>query len=231
MRRIILCSALLCAPMGAMAARPFITDDARVTTPGSCQLETWVRSYADSREQWFLPGCNPTGNLEITLGEGRAKYDGTKPSTDQVFQLKTLFKPLATNSWGWGLAAGTVRHTAAVPGPNGLGNTYAYLPVSFSFHGDRLLVHSNVGWLRDKATGLNSLTWGLGGELVTVARVSVIGESFGDNHSRPYWQTGARWAVIPDRVQFDATVGQRFSSNRSARWISLGLRITPDRLF
>ncbi len=69
MRSFFFLSALLHVP--AKAARPFVTDDARLTTAGSCQLESWTRFYADSTEVWALPACNPTGNLELTLGVGK----------------------------------------------------------------------------------------------------------------------------------------------------------------
>lgn len=122
----------LLAPSLAFGARPFVTDDARLTTGGSCQIESWMRVYPDSNELWALPACNPTGNLEFTLGGGRAKPQGEQATTDYLFQLKTLFRPLATNDWGWGLAVGTIRHPEINPGPNMLGNTYAYIPLSIS---------------------------------------------------------------------------------------------------
>ena len=50
-------AALALPPMDALAARPFVTDDARLTTAQSCQLETWVRTYPDSREAWALPAA------------------------------------------------------------------------------------------------------------------------------------------------------------------------------
>ena len=34
---------LLAAARPAVAARPLVTDDARVTSPGACQLETWTK--------------------------------------------------------------------------------------------------------------------------------------------------------------------------------------------
>ena len=100
--------AALCASLsaGAYAARPFITDDARLTTGGSCQLESWMRVYRDSRELWALPACNPGGNFEITLGGGRAKANGEAATDDYVLQGKTLFRTLEPNGWGWGLAVG-----------------------------------------------------------------------------------------------------------------------------
>ena len=214
-----------------MAARPFVTDDARLTNPGSCQIETWVRAYADSREAWALPACNPGGNLEFTVGGGRAWQQAAPATEDYLFQLKTLVRPLRDDGWGWGLAAGVVRHPDINPGPNLLGNTYAYLPASVSLAGGRMVVHANVGWLRERASGLKKLTWGLGAEWQVASRLTLIAESFGDHRDRPWWQLGARVAVVPDLLQIDATVGRQFSDVSGTRWFSLGLRVTPARLF
>lgn len=218
-------------PLEAMSARPFVTDDARLTTQGSCQLETWVRSYKDSHEVWALPACNPTGNLEFTVGGGRARNSGEHGTSDFVFQLKTLFRPLSPNGWGWGLGVGTVRHPEISPGPNLLGNTYAYVPMSFSFQDDRVVVHANVGWLKERSTHRDNATWGLGAEFQTTQRVMLIAEAFGDHRHNPYWQMGGRLAIVPNRVQVDVTVGQQMAGPSGTRWISMGLRFTPDELF
>lgn len=222
---------MLSSGLPAWAARPFVTDDARLTAAGSCQLETWTRLSEDSREFWALPACNPTGHLELTLGGGQATDLSSGITTsDQVFQLKTLFKPLATNDWGVGLAVGRVLHPEIHPGPNQLGNSYAYVPLSVSLRDDRIVVHGNLGWLRDQASGRDLMTWGLGGEFQTPApRLNLIAETFGDDQNRSWWQTGARWALLPQLLQLDATFGQQ--SGGRAPWLSFGLRWTPERLF
>jgi hypothetical protein len=124
MRVLTLVGLLSTLALPAWAARPFVTDDARLTTAGSCQLESWVRTYPQSRETWALPACNPGGNLELPVGGGWARYDDAPATKDQVFQLKTLFRPLETNGWGWGLAVGTVRHRDVRP------NLLGHLPMS-----------------------------------------------------------------------------------------------------
>ena len=220
---------LLTSP--AWAARPFVTDDARLTTPGSCQLESWTRIYPNAQEIWMLPACNPGGNFEITLGGGRAKNAEEHATNDYVLQIKTLFKPLETNGWGMGLAAGMVRHPEINPGPNLLGNSFAYVPFSASFYNDKIVMHANLGWLRDNASHQDNMTWGLGGELQMATRITIIAETFGDNRVRPYWQTGVRFAVIPNFFQIDTTIGQQFGGNSTNKWISFGVRLTPDSLF
>jgi hypothetical protein len=217
--------AMLCLP--AKAARPFVTDDARLTNAGNCQLESWSRIYHESREVWALPACNPTGNLEFTFGGGGAHENATSATSDFIFQAKTLLKPLETDGWGVGLAAGTVRHPSIKPGPNQMGNTYAYIPFSASFLEDALIAHSNLGWLHDKETQQDVMTWGLGSEIQLSSRLLGILEVFGDERARPYWQTGLRYSIIPNLFQVDATIGRQFDGVEQHRWISFGIRYTP----
>lgn len=226
-----LLAALALLSLPAVAARPFVTDDARLTTAGSCQLESWMRVYPQSREAWALPACNPGDRLEFTFGGGQARNSGEAATQDYLLQLKTLIKPLETNGWGWGIAAGSVHHPDINPGPNLLGNTYIYLPLSASFADDRVVIHHNLGWLKDKASGDHRLTWGVGGEFQLHTRLSAIAEAFGDNRNGPFWQAGVRLAIVPDRIQLDATYGRELHGPGDSRWLSFGLRLTPDRLF
>jgi hypothetical protein len=215
------------------AARPFVTDDARLTTAGSCQIESWTRVYRTSTEVWALPACNPTGNFEVTLGQGRAFYDavGSEPADDYIFQAKTLIRPLETNGYGFGLAAGTVRHPAVSPGPNLFGNSYIYLPYSASFANDQLVVHINGGWLKERTTEKNLATWGVGTEWNVSERVTWLVEAFGESNPNTYWQAGGRFSLIPHLLQVDTTLGRAASGSGDHRWISFGLRFTPSKLF
>lgn len=215
------------------AARPFVSDDARLTTEGSCQVETWTRLYRNSQEYWLLPACNPTGNLELTFGGGRARYDddSATANSDYVLQVKKLLRKLERNDFGWGLAAGTVRHPSVNPDPNLLGNTYAYIPLSVSFANDLLVVHLNSGWAREHVTNRNLVTWGVGTEWNVSERIIWMAEAFGDSHPKTYLQAGGRFSLIPQLLQIDATIGQNAGGDSASRWISLGLRFTPAKLF
>lgn len=121
--RAILLISLLLGMKPVFPARPFVTDDARLTLAQSCQLESWSRVYSSSTEFWALPACNPTGNLELTLGAGRANQNSYATS-DYVLQAKTLFQEMAPGGVGWGLALGKIAHPGINPGPNLLGNQY-----------------------------------------------------------------------------------------------------------
>lgn len=57
---------LLLAPLPALGARPFNTDDARVVDPGGFQIESYVKDQrrTDETEFWFLPAANFGGALD-----------------------------------------------------------------------------------------------------------------------------------------------------------------------
>lgn len=223
--------ALLLQGQAAWAARPFMTDDARLTTEGSCQLESWTRHYSHRYENWALPACNPTGNFEVTAGGGRFSADGQPNTHDHVLQAKTLFREMKTNDWGWGLAIGRFWHPSPVPGPNNWGNNYLYLPLSVSTRDDRLVFHANLGWMQDRQTRLQSATWGAGVEYWANNRVMLIAESFGDDRQNPFVQAGLRLSVLPGLFQIDATRGTQMGGSGRHTWTSMGIRYTPDKLF
>lgn len=222
--------AALVAPQ-AWAARPFMTDDARITTAGSCQLESWTRRYSDRSENWALPACNPTGNFEITAGGGHFKADNLPSSSDGMLQGKTLLRELRTNDWGWGLAFGVVRHSGAQPGPNNMGSRYMYVPLSVSMLNDRLVTHANLGWTRESQTGRNLTTWGGGAEYWMHPKVMLIAEAFGDDRQKPFIHSGVRFSLIPGLFQIDVTHGTQPNGTGRTGWTSFGLRYTPDKLF
>jgi len=230
MRKLILLFILFYA-QSAWSARPFVTDDARLTNSGSCQLESWTRIYPNSTEFWALPACNPTGNFEVTLGAGLSMVNDVKDTSDYVIQAKTLFKVLETNGWGIGLSIGKVYHPAVTPSANQLGNTYAYIPFSASFNDDQIVMHLNMGVLHDHSSNKDNMTWGIGGEFKASPRLMGILETYGDNQSNPFAQAGVRMSVIPNLFQVDATLGGQLNGVDDNRWISFGVRITPDKLF
>ena len=218
---------LLVGASSAHAARPMITDDARLTDEGACQVESWAHIHGNQHEFWALPACNPGGNLEFTLG-GALAYDGNRPESGAaVIQLKTLFKPLETNGYGMGLAAGY----ATQPGSAHSGNPYFYVPVSFSLLDDRVVFHTNLGYTRERENHENRLTWGLGSETQLTDRTWLIAESYGQDKGHPFFQVGIRHWIVPNRMQIDTTYGSQFGAINDQHWFSIGLRLISPRLF
>ena len=232
----------------AHAARPFVTDDARLTSAGSCQLESWTRlnranvRSASSEEYWAFPACNLTGNFEVTLGGALGRPSTGPDSSDYVVQVKSLFRKLKPGDWAAGIAVGKVLHPEINPGPNQFGNTYFYLPWSYATADEQWVLHVNLGGLRDRASRDNRVTWGSGLEWKISDRWLGISEVFGDSSGGRYWQLGMRYSVVIDLFQIDASVGRPFGEVTQvldtaplpygpARWISFGLRYTPAKLF
>ena len=212
----------------AQAARPMITDDARVVDGKSCQVESWVRMEHGRTEMWALPGCNFGSDIEFTLGSGRFRQDGLAAS-DWIAQAKALLKPIAANGWGAAVSAGVVQHRPF--GAEGLTrDVYINVPLSFSFADDQFVLHTNTGWLRDGAAKRHVATWGVGTETQLSERIGLVAEAFGQvsrDSPTSFFQLGLRFWVIPNRVQVDSTYGNRIGSARGdqARWFSIGLRL------
>jgi hypothetical protein len=219
LRPVLFCAALLPAS-NAHAARPMITDDARIVDAKACQLESWVQKYPDSTELWALPACNFTGNLELTFGGAFTREAGYTRTTGVVVQGKTLFKAMDINGWGIGLAAGRVQHPVT-----GTGDWYSYVPTSFSFGNDAVVVHTNLGWLYEGETRRNLLTSGLGTEVQFAERTWLIAEIFSQDRGKPFHQLGLRHWLVPDRVQLDATYGNRNGGGNDERWFTIGMRL------
>lgn len=91
----------------AWAGRPFLTDDAGLTTPETCQIETWAQFNANHDcYLWALPACNPTGNLEITVGINQLQTHTDGNVDSYLLQGKTLLRerePIV-GEWVWHLA-------------------------------------------------------------------------------------------------------------------------------
>jgi hypothetical protein len=219
--------------MPAQAARPMNTDDARIVDAKACQLETWAKRHSSSLELWAQPACNFTGNLELTVGGALTRADGHSRTSGQMMQGKTLFKTMEPNGWGIGLAMGVSRDPEAGSGHD----WYGYVPTSFSWADDRMVIHTNVGWVRQQGTRRTHATWGIGVEAQVLSRTWLIAESFAQaGQGRPFYQVGVRHWLVPNRVQIDATIGNRFGGGNvpatggatNERWVSIGLRLLTD---
>jgi hypothetical protein len=215
-RLAVLICVLAAAP--AQAARPFVTDDARVVDKDGCQVETFVKRQRrfDESEFWFLPACNPWGS-ELTLGYIRVDSSLAGDSNTAVLQAKTLLKALETNGVGFAFTLGALAGDKISPFVNGIG--------SLSIAEDRVVLHSNIGAIRDNVAAMTRWTWGLGAEILLAApRFYGILESYGQRGEKPTLHTGLRVWIIPNRLQVDTTVGLQ-KSDPERRFGTLGLRV------
>jgi two-component system sensor histidine kinase TctE len=219
------CLAFALPAPDAHAARPMITDDARMVDAKACQVESWVRRGREATEYWALPACNPTGHFEVTFGGARTHADGATSFTDQLIQVKTLFRAYEPGGWGVGLGAGTVRHPRRELARGWPGDAYLYVPFSIAAGSDDWVVHANLGAVHRRDAGRTQLTWGLGHEIRIAPRAYFIPEIFRSEQGRPFYQAGIRYWLLPGRLQMDGTFGDRLSSSSRERWVSVGFRV------
>lgn len=212
-------------PGAAEAARPMITDDARVVDPRSCQLESWVRHNRSSTEYWALPGCNVGERLELTVGGARGSGASGSQTTDVVMQAKYLLRTMQPDGWGLAATVGNVSHPAIDARGNLLGDQYLNVPASFSFRQDAFVLHLNGGWLHERRSDNDRATWGVGSETRLHSRHYLIAETYGQAGLAPFYQVGWRFWLVPGRIQIDATTGGDTAQGGDGRWLSTGIRL------
>lgn len=214
------------APLAALAARPFVTDDARIVDAGGCQIETFIKQQRNfgEREAWFLPGCNPGGNLEITFGGLNIKNDADGRAGSLIVQGKTMLRPLRANGYGVAVTLGAVRLDSYGAGAAPHWSPFVNLISSVSLRDDAIVIHGNAGVLDDRGAGILRPTWGLGAEILVAPRWYAIMEGYGQRGEKSSRQLGLRVWIVPERVQVDATLGAQRSGPPARSWTSVGLR-------
>lgn len=204
-----------------------ITDDARTVDPKACQVESWLNFNRSNTEIWSQPSCSPVQNVELAVGGARSSTSmhGESRTVALMGQGKLLFKPLEPGGWSWGIVAGNMRRPNIHTDRNLIGDLYAYLPFTFAMRNDTVFVHANLGWLHERVGRTNRMSWGLGTEAQLTRSTWLMAETFGQDQGNPYYQLGVRYWVVPDRVQVDATYGNRMGSSSREQWVSVGLRL------
>ena len=217
---LLLLAGLIAASGSSYAARPFVTDDARMVDPGGCQIESFAKQQTRTRESefWFLPACNPFGKLEMTVGSVNLS-DAPGSSRTLILQGKTVLRPLLTNDFGLALSLGSQRTSPATPAARW--SPYLNLITSISFRDDAVVLHANAGALNDRPASRTRGTWGVGAEILLTSRLYGIAESYGQEGDRPSKQVGLRYWVEPNRFQVDSTVG----TQPGKTWVSMGIRL------
>jgi len=213
---------LACAGASAHlhAARPMVVDDASITPPGQCQLESWIQHSPAQVEYWAVPACNVGGTWELGAGLGRIGPRGPDGAwRSGVVQAKTVFHAMETNGWGVGLTvANQFRQGAGIRG-----DLSVLVPVSLSRFDDRLLAHANLGWLRSAAGARSDVFWALGAEWAARPALALTLEAYGTRRGHGMAQAGMRWTLVPDHLALDTGVGRRIGGREGESYYTVGL--------
>jgi hypothetical protein len=223
MMKYLIPSLLACAALPAHAGRPMTVEDATILAPGQCQLESYVQRADAAREFWATPSCNPGGNWELAAGVASTD-DHTQTAHYGRLQAKTVLQPLGPGGWSIGLVLADQFRTG-----RGLdGDLSANVPLSFSLRGDSVLLHLNAGVVRTRLTRSTDATWGLGAEFKLNERNSLTAETYGQQRAGSRYQFGYAHALIPNRLQIDATWGRRLARGARETMVTLGLVLQTD---
>jgi hypothetical protein len=205
------------------AARPMLTDDARIVDPKSCQLESWVRDSKYVTEYWALPACNVTDNLELTIGVSLEGESGHSTFANELYQIKSIIQPIAVNQTGYSIVLGNGRDPKRTMNKV-IQDWFFNIPISYPYD-DRLVIHTNLGLthLTDEKT--EKINWGLSSEYNYNERVDLISEVFNQSSNSTYFQFGLRYWLIKNRAQIDTTYMNSFNHIGEDQSFSIGLRL------
>ena len=203
---------LLLAAPDAPAGRPLTVDDAGIAERDNCQLESWVETSGGKSASWAMPACNVTGNWELALGAASLPSDQGHRNA-AVLQAKTVLRPLQDNGWGAGLVLARQAGERA--------STSINLPVSLAWQGQNTLLHANLGAIRPQGAR-TAATWGLALEQQLDTLTGIGLERYGQHGDSATTSVGWRRAIVPGRLQLDASWGRKSGQPRSNTW-SLGL--------
>jgi len=222
------CALLMLANIqSAQAGRPIETDDASAAEFRTCQLDFWTESSRELRQDNFNGGCNLLGQGEFSLGLGRVHGD----QEDQLLSslgYKHIFQDFTSDSPGFGLAAsrewGRLKSTDE-SSQETLLTTIASVPL----RGEDLLLHLNLGYLQysDQIQSDNSVFKAAALDYSLNERIGFSVETYSGVEDALSWRVGARYTLIPDFLQIDASYGSDYGTFQNARAFTLGFGITP----
>ena len=205
------------------AARPMLTDDARIVDAKSCQLESWIRDSRHITEYWALPACNVSENLEVTIGGSLEGESGHSSFANELYQMKSIIQPIAINQTGYSIVLGNGRDPKRTMNKV-IQDWYLNVPISYPYN-DRLVIHTNLGvtHLTDEKT--EKMNWGLSSEYNYNEHIDLISEVFNQSSNSTYFQFGLRYWLIKNRAQIDTTYMNSFNHIGEDQSFSIGLRL------
>lgn len=209
------------------AGRPIETDDASVSDYRTCQVDLWTETAKQVRQDNFNAGCNFFENGEFSLGV--ADVSGNREDRSQYsLGYKHILKHFTGTATGYGLAVSTDRGEFQAIG-NSSNESLVTAVSTVPLDGKHLLLHLNLGYLRyiDQLVDDSSFFTAAALDYSLNDRLGVSVETFSGVEDSLSWRLGARYALIPDFFQIDASYGSDFGAFPAAKVFTLGFGLTP----
>ena len=180
----------------AFAGKPLNTDDAGTIAKGECEIEAYASAYrVSSANASGLTSQFSCGVVEGTqLGIGLGRYNDDTGNVDSIsLSGKTQIIDGGKDSTSLSLGFGAVGTSS--PGQSMSLSNYTFSLLATKPLTEDFSVHFNAGLLRDSSRGSakNYGIWGLAGEYALTEKVALVGETYGQEGSKPWTGVGARW--------------------------------------
>jgi hypothetical protein len=214
--------------MPAWAGRPLQAEDADILEPSACELEGFRQQFSargdSSGESALTVNCGIGWNSQVGLTASRA--NGSDGSRGLNLGGKTRIWRADPDG-----AAFTVAWAIGAGQPDG--GDWRHELSQVTLVGSVPLgpgtVHLNLGHARDRPSSLVYTPWGVAWEHKDLDwqgfKWAPMAEVFGDGHGESWWNTGARFTVVEDRLSLNLSYGCRWGSDRTCL-SSLGFKLS-----
>lgn len=209
------------------AGRPIETDDASVSDYRTCQVDLWTETARQVRQDNFNAGCNFFENGEFSLGA--AGVSGNREDRSHyALGYKHIVKHFTDIEAGYGLAVSTDRGRFIATN-NSSSESLVTAISTVPLNGKNLLLHLNLGYLQyiDEQVSDSSVFTAAALDYSLNDRVGFSVEAFSGVADTLSWRLGARYTLIPDFFQIDASYGSDFGAFPAAQVFTVGIGLTP----
>jgi hypothetical protein len=218
---------LVCAAplFSAQAGRPLATEDAGVLDRTDCEWESFAArgTERDSGAVNTLStqvGCGIGVGTQVALALQRESADGQRANALALGGKTALIerkegRPALTLAWSAAavkLPGETMKHE----------RTALNLVLSHEL-AKTLTGHANLGWVRSQSARRTARTWNLAAEVAMGNGVDVMAEVYGEQHDKPWFGAGVRFAAT-DKLNIDASYSLQ-SGAAKAKLLTVGAKL------
>lgn len=186
-----------CFAAGSAAANGghFLVDDATITDPGTCQLETWTSRFSGESFWVLQPACSTVNGWEFALP---AVYSW---SDNEFVELGLEAKTILSEDFAGGALAISIGTFFDLVDDEFAGG-FVNFPYSRALDSYWTL-HLNAGAEYDRFSSNWDATWGIATTYTLSQHIELIAETTGIGSDDPIFGIGARYAF----ERFDLDLG------------------------
>jgi hypothetical protein len=180
-----------------------VVDDAAVTTPGTCVVETWLTASTGANRLFqFAPACTLRAVPVLEIG-GAITHSWAPGVNDTVITPAAKVNLVDETRRGWGVAVSAGVGFSVDRGEVDSANINVPLTIPVG----RVRLNLNASWLWSRAEG-HSAFIGVQADWTVRPDLDVMAEVFTRDTGRAGGQLGLRWTPGGGNVDFDLIAGR-----------------------